>query len=83
MAIETGQSFGKRGGWLGLLTAAVVTAWPAGTPAEQVLDVRYHEAPFFLADALDAVLAGEEVEIAETREKGWGSTRCLVAPSSI
>ncbi len=28
----------------------------------------YHEAPFFLADALDAVLAGEEVEIAETRE---------------
>ena len=28
----------------------------------------YHEAPSFLSDAPDAVLAGEEVEIAETRE---------------
>ena len=40
MANETRQSLGERGGWLGLLAAAVVTVWSAGAAAEEVLDVR-------------------------------------------
>ncbi len=40
MVIEARRSFGKRGGWLGLLTAAVVAAWSVGAAAEEVLDVR-------------------------------------------